>query len=297
MIESSSTKIVCDKSSSHHRKSKMGSNIVSSIYSTIENQLVSFNSLLNNIPNFQDILSNLHLNKLSNNVCEENTRHTQRWIANDVRNKKIKPQKEDCILLPSNTNTHNDGEYGISGGYRVSVSEQCSHVHEMKHSIIVDEEKKNYLLIRGSVSDQLQELSKNGFKRPYYTRRSLVIRSRLKNTENSKHEGLHPFTILKRLRKSKVVVSQTPTRIEHHLKVRERFLTLPRIPEDTEMLDNGNHTNEFITTSENVITQQSGEQNRGNVINCSAVSSDHSSAVSDRVTNNSSSDLEINKQV
>ncbi|OAD52629.1 hypothetical protein WN48_00649 [Eufriesea mexicana] len=275
-IESSSTKIVCDRSSSYHRESKVGNNTASAIYSTIENQLISFNSLLSNIPNLQDILSNLHFNKL---------------------NKDVKSQKKDCTLLPSNTNAFDDSEYGISGGYRVSVSEQCSHVHEMKHSIIVDEEKKNYLLIRGSVSDQLQELSRNGFKRPCYTRRSLVIRSRLKNTENSKQECLHPFTIIKRLRKNKIVTPQAPTRIEHHLKVRERFLTLPRIPEDVEMLDHGNHTNDYIIISENAITQQSSEQNTDDINNCSAAPIDHSSSVIDRVMNDNPSDLEINKQV
>lgn len=242
----------------------MENNIISVIFSRIENRFASFNSLLRNIPNFYDILSNFHFHKLSSNTHDKNIQHSNRQITG---NKNIKSQKDDWILLPSND--HN----ATSGGNRISVGEQCNNVRLVKHSIIVDEEKKNYLLITGSVNNQFRQLLENGFEKPYYTRRSIIIRSRLKNSKNSKQEHVHPFTMFKRIKKHKIDMSQASSCIEHQLENREK-LVLPRIPEDIQTLSNNEHKDEFVGIFKNEIMQRNSSDT---TINCSNVSDDYSS--------------------
>lgn len=276
--ESNSSKIVCDRSSSYHSISRMENNIISVIFSRIENRFASFNSLLRNIPNFYDILSNFHFHKLSSNTHDKNIQHSNRQIT---RNKNKKSQKDDWILLPSNA--YSDHKCDTSDGNRISVGEQCDNVRLVKHSIIVDEEKKNYLLITGSVNNQFRQLLKNGFEQPYYTRRSIVIRSRLKNSKNSKQEHVHPFTIFKRIKKNKIDMSQAPSCIEHHLETREKLLVLPRIPEDIQSLSNSEHRDEFVAIFKNEIMQRNS--NSDTTINYSNVSNDYSSTENEVMKN------------
>lgn len=270
--ESNSSKIVCDRSSSYHSISRMENNIVSVIFSKIENRFASFNSLLKNIPSFNDILSNFHFHKLSSNTHDKNIQHSNGQIT---RNKNKKSQKDDWILLPSKSDHH------ISGGNRISVGEQYSNVRLVKHSIIVDEEKKNYLLITGSVSNQFRQLLRKGFKQPYYTRRSIVIRSRLKNSKNSKQKCAHPFTMFKRIKKNKIDLSQASTCYEHQVETREKLLVLPRISEDIQTLSNNEHKDEFVAIFKNEIMQHNS--NSDTTIN---YSNDYSSIDENEVMNN-----------
>ena len=146
----------------------------------------------------------------------------------------------------------------------------------MKHSIIVDEEKKNYLVITGSVDEQFRQLLKNGFEKPYYTRRSIVIRSRLKNSKNSKQPLPHPpFTIIKRIKKNNDIdASQTSSCIEHHLETREKLLLLPRISEDMQTISNSEHRDEFVAIFKNEIMQRNS--NSDTAINYTNDSNDYS---------------------
>ena len=203
-IGSGSSKIVCDTSGSYpYRDSKMENNIVRAIYSVIENQLVSFNSLLNNIhPSF---LSNLHFNRLSSNETqnEENG-------SDDRGNKQSKFQNDDCTLLPSSARLPRD----TSGGSRASVGEQCDNVRGTRHSIIVDEEKRSCLLVGG----EFRELSRNGLGRPFHARRTLFVRSRLKDSKHSGHECPRPFTMFKSKGNKTTGSGTSCSRTRHELK-------------------------------------------------------------------------------
>lgn len=297
-IESNCSRIVCDRSSSYHCSSKMENGIVSVIYSMMENRFVFLNSLLGNIANFQGVLSNFHLDKPFNDSHDEDNLNSNR---DDAKNKRLKSQKNNRIALPPNTSAYNGGEHDVSGGNRVSVGEQCINVHETRHSIIVDREKNDYLLIGGSVSGQSRELSRNGFKRPYHTRRNILIRSRLKSSGNSRHEYLRPFTIFKRLKGNKIVASQTGSQMQHRPKARQRFLALPGIPEDVETLSNGKQANAFVTmnnASENVITQQNSKRNNCDAVtDCSALSIDRCSTEKHQVINDSLNGMVVNEEI
>lgn len=127
------------------------------------------------------------------------TLNLQTIVDRKENNKEIF-KEDDWTLLPCDDD-------GTSGESCVSINEGFNNVHEIKQSIIVDEENKNYVLIGGSFSGQLNELSRNGFQRPYRTRRTLVIRSRLKNPGRLKDQ--RPFTILKQSKRSKVLNQET----------------------------------------------------------------------------------------
>ncbi|XP_076387978.1 uncharacterized protein LOC105662035 isoform X1 [Megachile rotundata] len=169
--------------------SETENSIASTIYSLIENPLASLGSFLSNIPNFQDIVSSL---------CYKPSIKSEHLSSEGTENKKI-PEEDDWILVPWDN---------LDDGTSTEGREVFSNVHEMKQSIIVDKETKNYVVIGGSISGQFRELSRNGLHRPYRTRRTLMIRSRLKNPGKSRRESQRPFTIVKRLRKNKISVSE-----------------------------------------------------------------------------------------
>lgn len=269
-IESVSSKIVRDGNSSYpYRHSNMENNIVHAIYSVIENQLVSFNSLLNNLhPNFHRVLPNFRFNRLSSN---DETRNDEDGFDRDSNdrdtneNKQSRLENDDWILLPSSANIRD-----TSGGGRVSVGEQCDNVRGTRHSIIVDEGRRNYLVIGGSVSGQFRELSRNGLSRPFHTRRTLFVRSRLKNSNIISGHHLRPFTMFKRSKGSKTFGSGASSRTHHELRSLKEGV-LPEISEDVESL-NSKRSNEFLTMNKDeseTITQQSSKRT-----NCSTISLD-----------------------
>ncbi|XP_029053575.2 uncharacterized protein LOC114881093 isoform X2 [Osmia bicornis bicornis] len=203
-IESGSSRAVYNRRATYHPDS--GNSIVSTIYSVIENQLTSFTSLFANIPNLQNIVSSLCYDKLPSerNVS---TLNPETIVNRKESNKEISGE-DDWTLLPGDDD-------GTSGESCISINEGFSNIHKIKQSIIVDKENKNYVLIR-SFSGQLNELSRNGLQRPYHTRRTLVIRSRLKNPGRLKDQ--RPFTILKRSKKNKVLNHQETKQVKHQSK-------------------------------------------------------------------------------
>ncbi|KOC59025.1 hypothetical protein WH47_00569, partial [Habropoda laboriosa] len=294
------SKTVCDSNTFYHHDSETENSIASRIYSMIENQFVSFGSLLSNIPNIQDVMSNLHFDKLSRNTFNENDLTEQ--VDNATNNKRELNEKDDWTLLPLNTNASYDDEHATSGGNYVSAYEGCRNVREIKHSIIVDKEKENYVVIRGSISGQFRELSRNGFKRPYQTRRSLIIRSRLKNPEHSKNEYVRPFTVFKRPKRSQIFVSEAMKQTERKLKFREKLLSLPEALEDMERLEtvddnnlNNNEKNEEHTeVSQEAIFQQNSKHSNDLNNNYSAASLNGNEHVTDVQDN--FNDIGINRQ-
>ncbi|XP_076766938.1 uncharacterized protein LOC143433486 [Xylocopa sonorina] len=254
-IESVYWKSFRDRTISYRRDSKMENSIVSAICSMFENQLISFGSFLNNIPNFQDLLSCLHLDKLSRNSYNGNRSRSNEQTFNEPGSKKVRTGWDDWVLPGSSANVRQGDERRASGGNRVSVAEGCSNAREMRHSIIVDREKQNYVLMWGSISGQLRELSRNGFERPYRTRRSLVIRSRPKNPGNSRHGRSRPFTILKRFKKSKLSVPRATKREGQQSKTCEKFSLLPEIPEESWGASDRS-SGEFVKVPENEMVEQ-----------------------------------------
>ncbi|XP_034195592.2 uncharacterized protein LOC117611662 isoform X1 [Osmia lignaria lignaria] len=209
-IESGSSRAVYNRRVTYHPDS--GNSIVSTIYSVIENQLTSFTSLFANIPNLQNIVSSLCYDKLPS---EQNvsTLNPETIVNRKESNKEISGE-DDWTLLPGDDD-------GTSDESCVSINEGFSNIHKIKQSIIVDKENKNYVLIEGSFSGQLNELSRNGLQRPYHTRRTLVIRSRLKNPGRLKDQ--RPFTILKRSKKNKVLNHQETKQVKHQSKTSKDF--------------------------------------------------------------------------
>ncbi|KAK1128490.1 hypothetical protein K0M31_002948 [Melipona bicolor] len=255
-IGSGSSKIVCDTSGSHpSRDSKMENNIVQAIYSVIENQLVSFNSLLNNFhPNFHRVLPNFHFNRLSSNETA-NEENGFDHHSDDRENKQPKFQNDDWILLPSSANARD-----ASGGSRASVGEQCDNVHRVRHSIIVDEERRSCLLVGG----QFRELSGNGLGRPFHTRRTLFVRSRLKDSKISGLKCPRPFTMFKRSKGNKTTgPGASSLRTQHGSK---------SLKEGVVESLNSVRSSEFLTMNDDeseTITQQNGKRT-----DCSTISVD-----------------------
>ncbi|CAL7945050.1 unnamed protein product [Xylocopa violacea] len=260
-----------DRTSSYGRDSIMENSIVSAIYSVFESRLVSFGSFLSNVPNFQDFLSSLRLDKLSCNSYDENASRSNEQTFNEPSDKKVRTGRGDWVLPCSSGNARQGDERRTSGGNRVSVAEGCSSVREMRHSIIVDREKQNYVLMWGSISGQLRELSRNGLERPYRTRRSLVIRSRPKNPGNPRHGRSRPFTILKRPKRSKVFVPRATKREGQLSKTCEKFSLLPEIPEESSRAF-GKSSGEFVKVPENEIAEGNIERDNDIVGNYVSVS-------------------------
>ncbi|XP_018375947.1 PREDICTED: uncharacterized protein LOC108769438 isoform X2 [Trachymyrmex cornetzi] len=117
---------------------------------------------------------------------------------------------------------------------RISTKEEFNGIRRIKHSII--EDKKNdrrYLLI-----DNCDLILTRDLGRPYKVQRSLLIRSRLKNSLNSQ-DYPHPFSLLKRTEEN--VLSRQAKRNEnigmikenekHQVKNSEKFWTLSEIVE------------------------------------------------------------------
>ncbi|CAK9825162.1 hypothetical protein ANTRET_LOCUS3228 [Anthophora retusa] len=283
-IESSVSKTIWNSNIFHRRDSKTENNIVSRIYSMLENQFLSFSSLFSNIPNIQDLISNLNLNKLSSNTFNENNPNQQ--TSDTENNKRELNEKDDWILFPSATNTRHSDEHATSGGHCVSSYEGSRNVRKIKHSIIVDKEKDNYILIGGSNSGQLRALSRNGFKRPDKVRRSLIIRSRLKNPGNSKNEHSRPFTVFRRLKRSKEFLSEGMKQTEKKLEFREKLLPLPEATKALETVDddnlNDNKENDgYVEVSQEAVSQENSKHDNDLNNNCIDTSIDRISIRSD----------------
>ncbi|CAK9809960.1 hypothetical protein ANTQUA_LOCUS6246 [Anthophora quadrimaculata] len=283
-IESSVSKTIWNSSIFHRRDSKTETNIVSKIYSMLENQFLSFSSLFSNIPNIQDLMSNLNFNKLSGNTFNENNPNQQ--TSNTENNKRELNEKNDWILFPSATNTRHTNEHVTSGGHCVSSYEGSRNVRKIKHSIIVDKEKDNYILIGGSNSSQLRTLSRNGFKRPDKVRRSLIIRSRLKNPGNSKNEHSRPFTVFRRLKRNKLFLSEGMKQTEGKLEFREKLLPLLEATKALETVDddnlNDNKENDgHAAVFQETVFQKNSKHDNDLNNNCIDTSTDHTSPRSD----------------
>ncbi|CAD1477935.1 unnamed protein product, partial [Heterotrigona itama] len=258
-IGSVSSKIVRDRGSTYpYRHSKMESNIVHAIYSVIENQLVSFNSLLDNLhPNFHRVLPNFRFNRV---LSGNETRNGSDDPDDTDENKQSKLHDDDWILPLSSANVRD-----TSGRGRVSVGEQCDNVRGMRHSIIVEEGRRDYLVIGGSVSRQFRELSRNGLSRPFHTRRTLFVRSRLKDSNISGHEYRpRPFTMFKRSKGSTAKSSRT------HYELRSlKGAVLPEISGNVESL-NGKRSNDFLTVNKD--ESETPTQQNSKRANCSIIS-------------------------
>ncbi|CAK9804877.1 hypothetical protein ANTPLA_LOCUS4240 [Anthophora plagiata] len=283
-IESNPSKTIWNSSIFHRRDSETENNIVSRIYSILENQFLSFSSLFSNIPNIQDLMSNLNFNKLSGNTFNQN--NPNRQTSNTENNKRELNEKDEWILFPSATNTRHNDEHATSGGHCVSSYEGCRNVRKIKRSIIVDKEKDNYILIGGSNSSQLRALSRNGFKHPDKIRRSLIIRSRLKNPGNSKNEHSRPFTVFRRLKRSKEFLSVGMKQAEGKLEFREKLLPLPEATKALETVDddnlNDNKENDgHAEVSQELVFQENSEHDNNLNNNCIDTSIDRTSTRSD----------------
>lgn len=86
---------------------------------------------------------------------------------------------------------------------RVSTGEGYDRIRKVRHSIIEDGKNgAKYLLISTSNHNRDPQLACD-LGHPYEVQRSLLIRSRLKNSQNSQHQDLpRPFTLLKRTKKN-----------------------------------------------------------------------------------------------
>lgn len=253
-IESDSSRTVYDGNTPYHRDTDTGNGIVSAIYSMIERQLLSFASLLGNIPNLQNFLSNFGWKGRSSSNKNIFT------IDEKIRNMKLNKQmfSRDWILLP-------EGDRKNIFGNCVSVRECYKRARKLRQLIIVDKTSRKYTLIKGSISGQLRVLSKKGLERPNRVRKSLIIRSRLKNPENSEHKCLRPFTILNRAKKNKPLTSHLAKKSEREFRSSKKFYYTPEILSNLERRFISNHQVSNINTkANNVFVNASQSMLKGN---------------------------------
>jgi len=141
----------------------------------------------------------------------------------------------------------------------------CEEIRKIKHSIIEDRRNDTrYLLTSTSGCDC--DLARN-FGRPYKVRRSLLIRSRLRDPASSRDQP-SPFCLIKRARR------RTPEDDDEAKGVR----TVGR--EESVLKDSGN----FSTLPESVVTEAGG--NDGNV----SETREHSDEVKERISRERSHD-------
>lgn len=280
-IESSSSMVVCDRGTSYHCDTATGNHIVSAICSVIESQLDTVGSLLGNIPNLQNVLSNLYPDKL---------RSSNKDVSSS--NKETLPPEDDWTLLPGDMEVDDRNSLGVN---YISAREQRNAARTIRHSIIVDKERKNYVLIGGSISGQLRVLSKNGFERPYRARRSLIIRSRLKDCEKPELALAYPIKVPKQSKRSKLIASRVTKGVQKELRSSRKSYRLFKGSKDVERsetiirsdetIDNLIDTQEYRllgAVSRNATLKRSNESIDSS--NCSVVTDECSLLESEQVT-------------
>ncbi|XP_076288752.1 uncharacterized protein LOC143213097 [Lasioglossum baleicum] len=254
-----SSKIDHDGSTSGHREASSRNSVVSAIRSMIRYRFDCVGSLVDNVPNLQTIFSNLYSNKLWSALGTVPLRQD-----NMEPNKTAISRKDDWILLP--TDIDREPETQTRQCY-LPVASKPYRVRKIKHTIIRNRGNKSYVLIGGSTSGQLEELSGIRLLKPSGFRRSFVIRSRLKD-QNSKQ--LHPPpAIMRRLKTNKMSASPKLKQSERRLKPSEKFCSLSN----------------DLTNSTSSLGKQENYTKVSPPVNADGVSGDRSAAEIEKITN------------
>lgn len=120
---------------------------------------------------------------------------------------------------------------------RISTKETSNRIRKIKHAIIEDQKNSARYLLIGTSRHNRDLILTRDLGRPYKVQKSLLIRSRLKNSLNSQ-DYPRPFSLLKRIGEN-VLESRQAKRNEnegmikeseiHELKSSEKFWTLSEI--------------------------------------------------------------------
>ncbi|KYM97656.1 PREDICTED: uncharacterized protein LOC108778236 [Cyphomyrmex costatus] len=131
---------------------------------------------------------------------------------------------------------YNKYDFHDSNLLRISTKEESNGIRKIKHSIIEDKKNDRRYLLIGTSSHNRDLILTRDLGRPYKVQRSLLIRSRLKNSLNSQ-DYPYPFSLLKRTEEN--VLPRQAQRNEntemikenkiHQLKNSEKFWTLSEI--------------------------------------------------------------------
>lgn len=124
---------------------------------------------------------------------------------------------------------------------RISTKEESNGIREIKHSIIEDKKNNKRYLSIGTSSHNCDLILTRDLGRPYKVQRSLLIRSRLKNSLNSQ-DYPHPFSLLKRTEENVLLrqakrnenIGMIKENKKHQLKSSEKFWILSEIVEINE---------------------------------------------------------------
>lgn len=113
-------------------------------------------------------------------------------------------QLANILYHPLDSNQGSPSKHGSrdAEAMRVSKAESCIRIHKIRHSIIEDKINDIKYLFTDTSRHNCRLISKRNWGQLYRTRRSLLIRSRLKTYLNSQdREREHPFSLLKHARK------------------------------------------------------------------------------------------------
>ncbi|XP_018345994.1 PREDICTED: uncharacterized protein LOC108750767 isoform X2 [Trachymyrmex septentrionalis] len=124
---------------------------------------------------------------------------------------------------------------------RISTKEEFNGIRKIKHSIIEDKKNDRRYLLIGTSSHNCDLILTRDLGRPYKVQRSLLIRSRLKNSLNSQ-DYPHPFSLLKRTEenilprraKRNENIGMIKENEKHQVKSSEKFWTFSEIVEINE---------------------------------------------------------------
>ncbi|XP_011702259.1 PREDICTED: uncharacterized protein LOC105458555 isoform X2 [Wasmannia auropunctata] len=144
---------------------------------------------------------------------------------------------------------------------RISAKEEYNGMHNIKHSIIEDKKTDTRYLLIDTSSHNRDLILTRDLGRPYKVQKSLLIRSRLKNSLNSQ-DYPRPFSLLKRTEEN-VLESRKTKRNENvgmmkkngirELKNSEKFWTLSEIVKINEINDKISEIREYDNVSKEQI--------------------------------------------
>ncbi|XP_076656113.1 uncharacterized protein LOC143360847 [Halictus rubicundus] len=210
-----SSKIDRDRSTSGHQEAS--SRVASAIRSMIADRLDYVGSLVDNVPNLRTIISSLYSKRLWRADCAVTSRQ-----GNMEPNKTAISRKDDWILLPTDIDRETETQ---TRERHVPAGNKLCRVRKIRHTIISNRADKSYVLIGGSTSGQLRELSGIRLIKPSGIRRSFVIRSRLKD-QNVKQLHPPPVVSLRRFKTDKMSASPKSKGSDRRLEPSEKFCSL-----------------------------------------------------------------------
>ncbi|XP_011871522.1 PREDICTED: uncharacterized protein LOC105564041 [Vollenhovia emeryi] len=147
---------------------------------------------------------------------------------------------------------------------RVSTKKEYNRIRKIKHSIIEDRENDTRYLLIGTSRHNRDSILTRDLGQPYKVQKSLLIRSRLKNSLNSQ-DYPHPFSLLKRTGENVLESRQAKRNVNvgtikeneiRELKSSEKFWTLSEIVETNGINGKISEIREYDNESEEQILNE-----------------------------------------